>query len=168
MKTRNLARTGLFAISMALMLGGAAFAQTTTGNMTVSSDITNNCALSEINPLAFGAYDPVNANSSTALHVTTSFGLTCTDGDSSVVIGLTLGANADASQRYMVDSNNDKLAYNLYSDAAYSTAWDTTTTVSDTGTGSLQTFKVYGSIPAGQATIPAGSYSDTVGINVAY
>jgi spore coat protein U-like protein len=59
------------------------------------------------------------------------------------------------------------LAYNLYSDSGYSTAWDDSTNkvTAPTGTGLPQTLTVYGSIPQAQNK-PAGSYTDTVTIDV--
>jgi spore coat protein U-like protein len=108
-------------------------------------------------------------NATTDAHAQGNIALTCTSGDSSIVIGLTLGTNAASGQRYMKDSGTDKLSYNLYSDPGYSTAWDDSANKYDapTGTGVAQNIPVYGSIPAAQNQ-PAGHYTDTVTIDLTY
>ena len=154
------------AASAAAVWGGFAFAGTVSGTLPVSASITNNCSFGTISSLSFGAYDPVVANSTADLSSTGTFALTCTSGDA-LTIGLSLGANAVSNQRNMKDSGTDKLAYNLYQDSGHSTAWDETTTESSTGTGSEITYTVYGVVPHGQ-NIPAGSYTDSVSIDVTY
>lgn len=167
MRIRNLLQAAGVAASIALMFGGVSLAATTSTNLGVSANVTNNCSFGTISALSFGNYDPVVANASTDLAGTGTFDLTCTSGDA-ITIGLSLGANAGAgSQRYMKDSGTDQLSYNLYQDTTHTTAWDETTTKSDTGTGTAVTYTVYGNVPAAQ-NVPAGSYTDTVSIDVTY
>ena len=168
MRFSKLVRTAGLAASMALMFGGIAPAATTSQNMGVSADISNTCSFGTVNTLAFGAYDPVVANATTDLTGSTTFGLTCTSGDP-ITIGLSLGANAVSSQRYMAGTGEgDKLSYNLYQDGSDTTAWnDTSSLFDDTGTGSSITYTVYGVVPHGQNE-PADTYSDTVSIDVTY
>jgi spore coat protein U-like protein len=109
MKIRNFARAAGFAASMALMLGGLAQATETDGNLPVSADISNTCSFGTINDLAFSTYDPVVTNASTDLTTSSTFGLTCTSG-ASITIGLSLGANAVTTQRYMIDGGTDVLS----------------------------------------------------------
>lgn len=164
MKIKIWVRTIGVAASMALMLGGAAMATT----LPVSADISNTCSFGTITALSF-TYDPVVANASTDAHAQGNIALTCTSGDSSIVIGLTLGTNAVSGQRYLKDSGTDTLSYNLYSDSGYSTAWDDSANKYDApaGTGVVQNIPVYGSIPAAQNE-PAGHYTDTVTIDLTY
>jgi spore coat protein U-like protein len=167
MKIKECVRVAGLAVSMALMAAGAALAGTTSGSLPVSAGITNSCHFGTINSLSF-TYDPVVANASSGSNATSTatFGLACTSGDS-ITIGLSLGAQPTGTQRYMIDSGTDKLSYNLYSDSGYSTAWNESSTVSDTGAGATTTYTVYGSIPKGQNE-PAATYNDTVSIDVTY
>ena len=166
MKIGKWLREASLAASMLLISGGLALAATVSGNLPVSASVSNNCAFGTINALNFGAYDPVVANASTDLTGTGTFALTCTSGGS-ITIGLSLGGHAVSTQRNMADAGTDKLSYNLYQDSTDTTVWDETTTKSDTGTGSAVTYTVYGVVPHGQ-NVPAGSYSDTVSIDVTY
>ncbi len=67
----------------------------------------------------------------------------------------------------MKDGGSDTLSYNLFQDSGNTTAWNETTTKSDTATGSAVNYTVYGVVPHGQNK-PAGSYTDTVSIDVTY
>ena len=78
--------------------------------------------------------------------------------------------------RRMVNGSN-YLAYQLYKESARTNIWDSTGGVTatggsggvaGTGTGSNQTFTVYGRIPQGVSIPPPGSYSDTVVVTVTY
>jgi spore coat protein U domain-containing protein, fimbrial subunit CupE1/2/3/6 len=168
MRIRNLLQAAGVAASIALMFGGVSLAATTSTNLGVSATVTNNCSFGTISALSFGNYDPVVANASTDLAGTGTFDLTCTSGDS-ITIGLSLGANASSgTQRYMVDGSSDQLSYNLYQDSGHTTAWDDTSNLeSSTGTGGSVLYTVYGNVPATQ-NVPAGSYTDTVSIDVTY
>ena len=92
----------------------AASPQTTTFNVTASVAAT--CTIAAT-PVAFGVYDPVTANASTAL--TNGGGavtVTCTKG-ATPVIGLGVGQNATGAVRRMKGANAtapDFLGYELY------------------------------------------------------
>ena len=162
MKIGKTLRTVALMAGMGLTLGGVALAT----DLPVSAEITNTCSIGTVTALAFGAYDPIVANATTDLHGTGSIALTCTLGDAAATVGLTLGGQPVSTQRYMSDGT-DTLAYNLYSNTGYSTAWDDSANkvTAPTGTGLPQTLTVYGSIPHGQNK-PAGRYSDAVPIDV--
>ncbi len=166
MRIGKWARTIGVAASMALMMGGAALAATTSQNMAVSAGVSAACNFGTAPALNF-TYDPLvtNASSGSDDQSTATIALQCTNGDS-ITIGLSLGANAVSTQRY-VKSGSDTMSYNLYSTSDYVTAWNETTTVSDTGTGSSKNYTGYGSIPKGQ-NAKAGSYTDTVSVDVTY
>jgi spore coat protein U-like protein len=61
------------------------------------------------------------------------------------------------------------LAYNLYSDAAHTVAWENVTGVtSPTPSGSAQTMNVYGQVAAAQHAATAGAYADSVLVTVTF
>jgi spore coat protein U-like protein len=139
-----------------------ASAQSATNNLSVTTNVANNCTITTA-PVAFGAYEPVVANASTPLDGTGSVTVACTRG-SSATIGLGLGGNAAGSVRRMGGGGNF-INYELYQEAARTTVW------SNGGAGLLspaaapsvapRNFTVYGRVPAAQ-DVPAGPYNDTV------
>jgi spore coat protein U-like protein len=145
-------------------------AGTASGSLAVSASIANNCTVGT-STMAFGAYDPVGTNASTALTATGTVALTCIKNDSTTIT-LGLGNNsthASGTTRAMTDGASDYLSYELYTSSARSTVWNTTNTVAYTGTGTSGTVSVYGTIPAGQGVAqPAGSYTDSVAITVTF
>lgn len=155
---------GLSCVPLTAQAGSA------TGSLAVSATIANNCTVG-VSTMAFGSYDPVFANLSTALVATGSLDLACTKNDATT-IALDTGLNpthASGTTRAMKDASTDYLSYELYTTAARSTVWSATNTVAYTGVGTTGTVSVYGTIPAGQgAAQPSGSYTDTVGITVAF
>ena len=164
------------ALAGAVALGaasGGAHAGTATSNLDVSATVSANCTISTA-PVAFGGYDPVSANASTALDASGSVTVTCTQG-SAATVTLGQGANADtgssdaAPARRLNDGGTNFLAYDLYSDEGRSVVWgnDATTDVAHTGTGTAVALDVYGSIDAAQ-NVPAGSYTDTVVATVTF
>jgi spore coat protein U-like protein len=160
-----------FAFASILLIASSAapaMAGSASADLTTSASVTANCTIST-SALAFGAYDPVSANASSALDGTGSVSTICTNG-SSAAIRLGQGSNADASstddtpvRRLKHATTNDYLSYALYQEAARTTVWGNTTAtdVGITGSGIEQTNTIYGRIPAGQ-NVPAGNYSDTV------
>jgi spore coat protein U domain-containing protein, fimbrial subunit CupE1/2/3/6 len=159
---------GLTAASaLFLAASSATQAGTATSSLAVNASVSANCTITT-SAVAFGAYDPIVTNATTALDGTGTVSVTCTNG-SAVAVTLDQGANAANGStdtvplRQMKDSTTDVLAYFLYSDAGHTTVWGNTagTGENDTGNGVQQTLTVYGSVPAGQ-NVPAASYSDTV------
>ncbi|HZZ92377.1 MAG TPA: spore coat U domain-containing protein [Usitatibacter sp.] len=156
----------------ALMAAAAlnAHAGTATANLTVSATISPNCTITT-SSVAFGAYDPIAANSSTALDNTGTVSTTCTSG-SSPTITLDQGANpasgstASTPLRQMKSGSN-VLGYQLYSDSTRSTVWADTGVATPAADGTLQANTVYGRIAGGQNQ-PVGSYSDTVVATVTF
>jgi spore coat protein U-like protein len=148
-------------------------AATATSNLSVTASVSANCSISTA-PVAFGAYDPVSANASTALSGTGTVNVTCTNGASTTVT-LGQGANADtgstdaAPARRLSDGTTNYLSYSLYQDTGRTTVWGNTvgTGVANTGTGTQTAITVYGSVAAGQ-NVPSGSYSDTVVATVTF
>lgn len=168
---RTLPLTGVILLS----LGAASSvnAGTATANLAVTASVTANCTITT-SAVAFGAYDPVSANATTALTGTGSVNVTCTNGAStSVTLGQGSNANTGSTDaapaRRLKDGATDYLTYELYQDTGHSTVWGNTsgTGVANTGTGSQVAITVYGTVDAGQ-NVPAGSYSDTVVATVSF
>lgn len=155
------------AVALSFLVSGVALAQgSTTGNLSVTSTVVDNCEISSTSAVAFGNYDPAVANASSNKDGTGTITLTCTQG-AVAVIALDDGANADVGQRRMTDGT-DHLQYNLYQDSARTTVWgdgaDAKTADPAPSTDPVA-HTVYGRVPGGQ-DVPAGSYTDTVGITV--
>jgi spore coat protein U-like protein len=148
-------------------------ASTATSDLSVTASVADNCIIST-SALAFGSYDPISANASSALNGTGSVSVTCTSGASANVT-LGQGSNADtgstdaAPLRRMADGSSHFLSYDLYSDSSRTAAWGNTsgTGVDHTGTGASASLTVYGSAAGGQ-NVPSGSYSDTVVATVTF
>lgn len=151
---------------------GLVQAATQTSNLSVSATVAANCTISTA-AVAFGAYDPVVTNASTALAATGTVTTTCTSGASATIL-LGQGANAatgstDAVPVRRMISGTNLLSYQLYSDTGRTTVWgnDATSDVPTTGTGAAVATTVYGSVTAGQ-NVPSGSYTDTVVATVSF
>ncbi len=149
-----------------LLAAVPAFAGSAASNFTVTASVANNCTISTT-ALAFGAYDPVVANASTALDNTGSVTITCTKGVATT-IGLNTGsngANATGTTRAM-KSGSDYLSYEIYQNSGRTTLWGNSGgdafTPANAPDRNPRTFTSYGRVPAGQ-DVPAGtSYTDTV------
>jgi len=123
--------------------------------------------------MAFGAYDGVVANASTALEAMATVVSTCTSG-AAALITMNAGASAgpgsaDAPVRRMTAGAGKYLVYQVYSDVARGTVWGNTapTGVALTGTGVSQTLTAYGSVLAAQSAAQ-GVYSDQIGVTITY
>lgn len=162
-----------FALASAVLIAAAsatpAMAGAATSNLTVSSDVTNNCTISTA-AISFGDYDVLSAN---PLDQTGSVTITCTTG-AAATIKLGQGSNSgtgstDGAPVRRLANNGNYLVYQIYQDSGRSTVWGNTagTGVSETGNGAAQVKTVYGRISAGQ-NVPAGAYGDTVVAQVAF
>ena len=121
-------------IVSAVVTGSAALsvythAGSSTSTMNVSASVRHSCSMGS-SPMAFGAYDGIVANSSTALEATATIVSTCTSG-AAAIITINAGASegsdsADASARRMTDGERNYLAYQVYSDVGRSRVWGNT------------------------------------------
>jgi spore coat protein U-like protein len=130
----------------------------TTTAIHIRANISATCSIAA-NDLNFGNY------SRTRLDGTTTLSATCTSG-TAFDIGLNQGVapGATVTARKMTGPGSQLLNYSLSRDSARTLNWgntDGTDTVGGTGTGSAQTFTVYGRIPALQSA-GAGTYQDTI------
>jgi len=163
-------------VSAAVAIGAfgfpaAALAGSATGSLTVNASVAQNCLINSPT-LAFGSYDPIVTNLSTALTGSATATFTCTEGATAVYVTANAGANgthAVGTTRAMAGGGS-YLSYELYTDAGYTTVWNTTNSGGHTFAptfASSQTANatIYGSIPAGQ-NIPVASYTDSVTMTV--
>lgn len=156
------------------LLAVPAMAGTATSNLSVSASIAANCTISTT-AVSFGTYDPVSANASTSLTANGAVSTTCTKGASATITlgqgsNPSSGSTAAAPVRNMSDGGTTPslMSYQLYSDSGLTTVFDGSTGVAVTGTGSAVSTTVYGKVPSGQTTLPAGTYTDTVVATVSF
>ena len=138
---------------------GAALAGSSTNNVTVSASVGINCSIST-GTVAFGSYDPLVANNTSALNQSGTFSVSCPKG-TSATIALGNGGNFSGGHRFM-NSGGNQLQYELYSDSGLSHVWTSSNTVAyNSNSTAAFTETIYGQIPAGQDAA-TGTYSDTV------
>lgn len=154
------------------ILGTQSHADTGTSNMSVSATVRHACSI-DTTPMAFGTYDGVVANVSTALEAKATVVSTCTSG-AAALITMSAGASAgsgsaEAPVRRMTAGAGKYLVYQVYSDVARGTVWGNTapTGVAFTGTGVSQTLTAYGSVPPAQR-VAQGVYTDQLSITITY
>ena len=145
-----------------------ASAQTAGSSLEVSATVTANCTVTT-SAIAFGS---VNTISSANVDGTGGVTVTCTNGTAwAASAGVGSGSGATLANRRMTSGSN-LLSYNLYTTSARSTVWgdgtSSTATIGNVGSGTAQNFTVYGRIAAGQTSVPAGAYADTVSVTITY
>jgi spore coat protein U-like protein len=161
MKIRSV--TALVAGSM-LFLMGLAQAQTATGEMGVSAEVTRTCTLSAA-PLAFGALSVLAVNNASSV-VTLACNGTATV--TTILVGMGANALPPTTQRNMISGAN-LVPYTLHvlatggADIATNGA---VTLVQDATTNTYNT-TLYGKVQPSTA-YQMGSYSDTVVLTAAY
>jgi spore coat protein U-like protein len=136
-----------------------------TSQLSIGATVMKACTVAAT-PMAFGNYTGTQISSMATISAT------CTTG-TAYQVGLDAGTapGASVSHRSMIGPSSSQLNYNLYSDAGFSVNWGNTPgtdTVAGTGIGSAQALIVYGVIPAGQTSVAAGNYSDTLIVTLTY
>jgi spore coat protein U-like protein len=146
----------------------AALAGTQSTTMGVSATVTANCSVST-SAVGFGSINPLAGSSFDA---TGSVTVTCTTGAPWTVAADAGGGSGATLTTRRMTANGNTLNYALYTDSGRITIWGdgsgATARLSGTGTGSAQSLTVYGRVPSGQGSVPAGGYSDTVNVTVTY
>jgi spore coat protein U-like protein len=159
----------LVAGTCAAALGATpALADSKQTSLGVSATVNANCTVSA-NAVGFGDVDTLSAS---AVNGSGSVVVTCTNGTGwTAAADIGAGSGATFATRRMTVSGNT-LNYTLYRDSGRTQVWGdgtgSTFTVAGTGSGSAQTITVYGQIPGGQSSAPAGLYTDTVGVTITY
>jgi spore coat protein U-like protein len=163
----------LFLASGTLAAGSAA-AATSTGTLGISASVGRNCLFSS-GPftLGFGTYTPGAGNRDRAATLRVG----CTNGIT-FQVALNGGGTGNIANRQMSATGlpSEKLAYQLYTNAARTTVWGDGTsgsvrTLTGRGVNRPQSLTVHGRIPdaaANQSAAPRNDYLDTVTITVTY
>ena len=140
---------------------------TTTASFTVTATVTPQCTLttSDINFGNVGSLsEPVTATGSVTVRCTSNAGYTISmDGGNS--------KSTDPTRRWMGGTTPQTgVSYGLYQNSDYSLPWGNTPglTKADIGSGSNQTFTVFGRTNPSTITPPADTYNDTVIVTVTY
>jgi spore coat protein U-like protein len=160
-------RTGykIGVIAGLVMASGAAQAAPATSTFGVSLTLQAECLISATSTLAFGTLGVLVVDNDQ----TTTFKVQCTN-STPYSVGLNEGTTAggDTTTRKMTKGGGVTVDYKLLTDTNRTANWGNDVTgIGQTGNGALQTYTVYGRIPA-QTTPAPGSYSDTVTITVTY
>ncbi|PSS58366.1 spore coat U domain-containing protein [Pseudomonas sp. BBP2017] len=141
-------------------------------NLTISLTVTNDCQITTP-AISFGSAPVISGFTA----VNQSINLSCTKG-SNYTVGLDDGQNAAGGRRRMKSSANDYLAYDIYKSAgpqrwgALSSARRASSDAdinpgAGTGTGS-QVFNYNAKVYSDQPTPPAGTYLDSVILDVQF
>jgi len=157
---------GASAAALAIAMATGASAATATDSFGVTITIESDCKITATNTLDFGTQGVLTA----VIDTTSTLDIVCTP-TTSYTVGLDegLGSGATTTTRQM-SNGGETIDYQMFRDAAHSQNWgDTigTDTVSANGTGSTQTYTVYGRVPA-QTTPSTGTYTDTVTVTVTF
>lgn len=173
MRTRYLGRRACTAAVVATIAAVTAIspaqADTDTGNLGVTATVVGTPPTTgsiTTTPVAFGEYTNPNGG---VVPGTGAVTVTVTSG-AQYGIDLGTGSGGVGPQRAMhptgaMGMNVSPLLYNLYADSSHSAVWGTDNgglSVSGTGTGSAQSYTVYGEIQAQQVLTVLGDYTDTV------
>ncbi|NGO54553.1 Csu type fimbrial protein [Allomesorhizobium camelthorni] len=153
----------------AALMSQTAFAATTTTTFGVSATVAATCVINSASALAFGTVGALAAN----VDQTSTIDVKCTNTTPfNIGLGAGTATGATVTTRKMTGAGASPatLSFSLYSDTGRTTNWGNTVatdTVASTGTGSSQTFTVYGRIPVQTAPKP-DTYSDTITVTVTY
>ena len=129
--------------------------------LAVSAEVTATCNVTT-SPVAFGSIDVTSAGD---VDATGGISVTCTNGTAwTAAADAGNGTGASTATRKMMSGAN-LLNYALYTDSARTVNFVSAT---GTGSGSAQASTIYGRIPSGQTTAPAGSYADSVTVSLTY
>lgn len=149
--------------------GGSSPESSSIFNMTVTATFEGACQTLTAGALTF----PSTGSLASSVDSTSTIDIQCSIA-TPYKIGLNagLGAGATTSNRKMTGPGSNTINYQLYRDSAHILSWGNDTIVgTDTnngiGTGSRQSYTVYGRV-ASQTTPPPGSYTDTITVTVVY
>lgn len=159
-------KTTIGLMAGSVLIGGGAYAATTTTTFQVQITLTAQCLINSASTLNFGSSGFLSAN----VDQTSSIDVSCTN-TTPYNIGLDAGTGAGATVAVRkMTSGGNTVNYTLYSDAGRTTVWGNTIatdTVAATGNGASQVYTVYGRVPA-QTTPAPGAYADTITATVTY
>lgn len=134
----------------------------------VAATVTNNCNIAASN-VTFPAAGLLS--SAIAANGTLTVQCTMSDSYSIALNGGTSTGGTVANRQMALSGGSALVAYQLYSNSSLSTIWGDGTSgssiVGGVGSGSTQSYSVYGQVPAQSTPIP-GSYTDTITATVTY
>lgn len=139
-------------------------ALTRTATLNVAASVSLRCTIAT-SPIVFGNYDGFGVNALYPLDATGGVSLNCSTG-ANVDVRLGQGSypapgSTNANPRRRLGNGSDRLSYNLYEDAAYTTVWDNVAKGLKGGKTFPVVIPVYGRVFEGQ-TVPVGTYTDSV------
>jgi len=157
----------LIVVTAASTAAFVACAESASAPMTARIEIENACTVAA-RDLDFG----IRSSLSQPVDAATTVEVACTNiGAFSLGFDRGTGPNARAESRKL-SNGIDTVNYSLYADPGYSAvlgdASDGTTAMTGTGSGSTQTFTVFGRVFAGQGAKTVGVYTDTVTATLGY
>ena len=163
---RSYRQLGLAAIAAAFATSPVA-AQVLTTQFNVNITITAACLLKSATTLNFGTAGVIAAN----IDSTSAIVVQCTN-NTPYNLGLNegTGTGATIANRLMTGPAAATVGYSLYTTTGRTTVWGNTiasNTQTGTGTGSDQTFTVFGRVPP-QASPAVGNYTDTITATLTY
>ena len=175
----TLSKSRLLLALCASLAAGSAFAGPSPQQTSfqVTANVASSCTVSATT-LAFGQYDPADANAAAPLDASGTVSVRCTRGTATAVAALDQGSNPATGSscanplRQMDGGAALRLRYDIYQDAGRAAPWGcdaTNTQAIPTFTTSLTPVQLttYGRIPAGQDAA-IGSYTDTVQVSVTF
>ncbi len=150
-----------------LQFVSTSFAATTTSTFPVTVTIVAGCTITGASTLNFGSQGALAAN----VDASSTVQVQCTN-TTPYNIGLDAGTGVGASTalRKMTSGGGSTVNYAMYTDSGRTINWGNavgTDTVAGSGTGTAQSYTVYGRVPA-QPTPAPGVYNDTVTVTVTY
>lgn len=123
------------------------------------------CFISAVSQLDFGVHthnlnNPINSQGTISIRCPLSVNWS---------LNLNSGLNSQGNQRYMLHSQGNKIAYELYKDTARTQPWENGKPVSGTGAGfnNETQISIYGKVPV-QFINRTGEYTDTITVTLFY
>ena len=166
----------MFRNAAVLALAGAmalpVHAGTITGNLSIQLTIAAGCQVSggatsgnNFGTLNFGTWALLNQNVDAQQDIGAQVSLACSNGEP---YSIALGDGQNYSSARRMANGGNFVSYELYQDPSHSTRWGVGgQALGSTGNGSVRNHLVYGRVPV-QAVQPAGTYTDTILVTVAW
>jgi spore coat protein U-like protein len=152
---------------------GWAYSGNSSTTMTVSATMASACSSVSATAISFGTLtSPIPANQD----ATGTISITCTSGTSYVVF-MDSPSRSNGTGHYVLgNGSGGALIYDIFTPGGVAAGlyWGPGAPGSQgggfigVGTGALQSLTATGRITAGQSSIPAGNYSDTINVSVVF
>lgn len=159
------------ALLVLFLLSSPVFAGEVATTVTIIARVVPNCRV-DVQPMDFGAYDPLQSHAAAPLQAQSELSLLCTR-NIPASIELDAGFYGSTARARALGLGGIRLGYSLFSDAARNRVWGlgadavVLTGTEDRPAGSPLRLTVYGAIPPGQE-VQAGDYTDIVTARVSF